>query len=281
MNAKRLVLTGVNGTLAPVVATHARAAGWEVHTWRRDEVSPEDDAACRSSLAEAAPHAIAHLAMGAAAWAACLARYAHENAIPFLFTSTAMVFHQEPDGPHCVNDARTAQDGYGQYKIACEDAVREANPRAIIARIGWQIHGDARGNNMLAHLDQSQQRDRRIEASRLWKPACSFMDDTAVALLNLIAANVSGTFHLDSNAEEGHTFDRIVSALKAFYERRDWQIEITEHYRHDQRLRADRGDAPIAVAHLSTPAMPPLSSRLPELTTRAPTETSVKQIMKV
>ena len=37
----------------------------------------------------------------------------------------AMVFHHVPDGPHARQDERTAQDGYGQYKIACEDAVRE------------------------------------------------------------------------------------------------------------------------------------------------------------
>ncbi len=145
-----------------------------------------------------------------------------------------------PDGPHSPNDACTATDDYGRYKVRCENAVLAANPAATVVRIGWQIHADAdghaRGNNMLAHLAAQQHRDGQIVASTCWRPACSFMDDTAEALLGLVEQPVAGVVHVDSNAFEGHVFDRIVAALKREFRREDWVIVAEEGYRHDQRL---------------------------------------------
>ena len=107
-------------------------------------------------------------------------------------------------------------------------------------RIGWQIdagvNGQALGNNMLAHLDDWQRREGRIAASTLWRPACSFMADTAEVLLGFVERQVPGVMHVDSNAHEAHTFDRIVAALKQEFDREAWVIEPHEKYRHDQRL---------------------------------------------
>ena len=55
-----------------------------------------------------------------------IARLAAATDLPFLFTSTAMVFDHEPDGPHRPADPRTARDDYGRMKIASEDAVLAA-----------------------------------------------------------------------------------------------------------------------------------------------------------
>lgn len=73
------------------------------------------------------PDAIAHLAMGAESWAAQLAAYAALAQIPFVFTSSAMVFHHQPDGPHAESDVANAEDEYGRYKIRCEQAIGQAN----------------------------------------------------------------------------------------------------------------------------------------------------------
>ncbi|HEX2013043.1 MAG TPA: sugar nucleotide-binding protein, partial [Roseateles sp.] len=187
-------------------------------------------------------------------WAARLAANAARAGLPMLFTSTAMVFHHEPDGPHRPGDERTARDGYGRYKIACEDAVRAAHPGAAIAHIGWQIDPMQPGNNMLMALDDWQRREGRVAASRAWTPACSFMEDTAAALAGLLGRREAGILHLDSNAEEGWSFDRIVDALREQFGRSDWRIELHEDYRHDQRLLAG-----------ARRLMPPLSARLPAL----------------
>jgi dTDP-4-dehydrorhamnose reductase len=250
-----MLITGLSGTLAPRLAQRAEAAGWTIVGWDRHTVPAGDDASARDWLAQARPDAIAHLAIGGRAWAGLLASHAREHDIPLLFTSTAMVFDHVPDGPHDVDDERTARDDYGRGKIECEDAVRAACPGAAIARLGWQIDAHATGNNMLAELDRWQARDGRVVASARWTPACSFMDDTCEALLALIANRSAGTAHLDSNAVEAWRFDELVTALKARFAR-DWIIQSDDSagaYAHDQRLVG------------GTVTLPPLSRRLPAL----------------
>jgi dTDP-4-dehydrorhamnose reductase len=237
------LITGLSGTLAPKVATAATRRGWQVTGWDRHRVPPADAAACRAYLVAVRPDAIVHLGMGEESWAGLLAAHASEVGVPFVFTSSAMVFDCLPDGPHAVNDVRTAKDDYGRYKVRCEDAVWAApgsSAGRTVVRIGWQIDADeagrATGNNMLAHLDAQQAREGRITASTLWRPACSFMVDTAEALLGFVTQPAGGTVHVDSNAVEGHTFDRVVAGLKVRYGRGDWVIVPEEGYRHDQRL---------------------------------------------
>ncbi|MCK9688644.1 sugar nucleotide-binding protein [Scleromatobacter humisilvae] len=258
----RLLVTGLTGTLAPHLAHLAEAAGWRILGWDRHAVPADDGVQARAWLAQARPDAIAHLAIGNVVWAGLLAGHAHEHGIPLLFTSTAMVFDHDPDGPHDVADARTARDDYGRGKIACEDAIRRACPAAAIARLGWQIDERAVGNNMLAELDRWQARDGRIVASSRWTPACSFMADTCEALLALLTTRQAGTVHLDSNAAEAWRFDEIVMALKTRFAR-DWTVEVdgsAAAYAHDQRLVG--GSA----------TLPALSTRLPSLARRgAPT----------
>ena len=246
----RLLITGLSGTLAPRLAPLAEAAGWRILGWDRRDVPADDGTQARAWLARARPDAIAHLAIGDAAWAGLLAAHAQERDIPLLFTSTAMVFDHNPDGPHDVAAARTARDDYGRGKIACEDAIRRANPGATIARLGWQIDDRATGNNMLAELDRWQARDGCIVASARWTPACSFMADTCEALLALLTTRHEGIVHLDSNAAEAWRFDQVVVALRTRFER-DWVVEADRSdaaYAHDQRLV---GGA-VALAGLST-----------------------------
>ncbi len=249
----KLLLTGLGGTLAPVVAREAERQGFSVVGWNRQAVPPDEAPAALAWLEREQPDAVAHLAVGSVAWAGLLARHAQRHACPLLFTSSAMVFHHQPDGPHRVADERTAQDAYGQYKRDCEDAVLGACPQASVARIGWQIDAERPGNNMLAALDQWQAKDGRVAASTAWRPACSFMDDTAVALVKLLIAAVPGVTHIDSNADEGHNFASIARALQQTFGRRGWKVEPTDTYVHDQRLVG--GGAWV----------PPLSTRLPVL----------------
>jgi dTDP-4-dehydrorhamnose reductase len=254
------LITGLGGTLAPVLAREAASQDVEVIGWKRDEVPPEDIVASEAWLQAVRPDAIAHLGMGGPEWAGRLAGYASRHDLPFVFTSTAMVFHHVPDGPHAPQDARTAQDGYGCYKIACEDAVREAHAGASIVRIGWQIDPTQPGNNMLMALDQWQASQGRVGASRRWKPACSFMADTAQALADLLRQPVAGIVHLDSNAEEAHSFLDIVLALQATFDRPHWRVQPLDDYVHDQRLvGAGPRFAQLAkhLPHLTTPAHPP------------------------
>lgn len=242
LHDRRVLVTGLGGTLAPKLAQALTRQGATVLPWAHR--SPGFDPA--RAFAEARPDAVAHLGTAGPEASAVLARLAAAAGLPFLFTSTAMVFDAEPDGPHAPQDPRTARDDYGRSKIACEDAIRAVHPGASIVRIGWQIDADAQGNNMLAALESWQRERGEVAASRRWVPACSFMDDTCDALTRLLA--VPGVHHLDSNADDAWTFDRLVQALQQRFARA-WQLRVTEDYRHDQRL-------------VGGPAMPPLSARL-------------------
>jgi dTDP-4-dehydrorhamnose reductase len=252
--AMRILITGFNGTLAPHLVRVARERAHEVIGWDRNAVSPDDDDACEAFLSRTRADAIAHLGFGAETRAAKLAAWAAVNNAAFVFTSTAMVFDHVPNGPHRVNDERTAKDDYGRYKIRCEDAIRVANPTACIARIGWQIDaaddGSASGNNMLAALDAEQARDGRIRASSAWRPACSFMSDTAAALLQILERRIDGVVHLDGNAEGALSFYELVQQIKQRFSRHAWQVEAHAEYVHDQRLIADER-ASVRIAPIS------------------------------
>ncbi len=258
LTRKKLLVTGLNGTLAPRLAELLIAQGHAVLAWDRRAHDPADEAGGRVWLDGQGIHGVAHLAMGDAHWAGWLAHWAAQRDLPFVFTSTAMVFHHAPDGPHQPGDERNAQDDYGRGKVACEDAVFRAYPGASVARIGWQMDLHTSGSNhhhsntMLRALDDWQAKEGRVAASCRWRPACSFIDDTVAALAQLLHQPQAGVLHLDSNAKEAWRFDQIAAAL-AQAAQRDWRVESVEGYAHDQRLQGTAMD------------FPHLSARLPAL----------------
>ena len=231
----RILVTGMSGTVAPRFARAATSVGHEVVPWVRGEVSPDDADACHAFLEDQSPDAIVHAAFGAESWCGLLASYASLRTIPFVFTSTTMVFAPRPDGPYTITSPRTATDEYGSYKIRCEDAVWEANPDAMVARLGYQIDPDGLGNNMVAHTDAQHAADAVVRASTRWIPACAFLDDTAAALLSLVSDPQPGLHHLDGNAQTAWTHARILRSLAATLGR-PWRIVETDEPDHDQRL---------------------------------------------
>ncbi len=237
----KVLLTGWNGTLAPHVATELRRLGHEAVAFDRARCSPDDAVAVDAYLAEHSPQAVMHLGFGSEAFAAQLALWCGERGLPMLFTSTAMVFDHEPNGPHLATHERNAKDDYGRYKARCEDAVLHAHAGACVARLGWQIHigagASAFGNNMLAALDAEFARTGQVRASTAWVPACSFMEDSATALVALLQSGAAGAHHVDANAQAAWSFERIVCGLAA-KAGRSWQVVAHDEYRHDQRLSA-------------------------------------------
>lgn len=248
----RLLLTGMNGTVAPRVAEHARRAGHEVVAWRRDEVSPDDPDACRTFLDAVEPDAVAHLAFGAESWAGLLAAEAGRHRFPFLYTSTAMVFAERPNGPYAPTAPRTGTDEYGRYKIRCEDAVRDADDDAMVVRIAYQMDPSGEGNNMVAHLDAAAADSGEVVASTRWIPACAFLDDTAAGLLSFLTDPEPGVHHLDANAETAWTYHEVVTALRDHLGR-PWRVVPGDSPDHDQRLAGSRRIAGLDT-RLRTPA---------------------------
>ncbi|WP_035479193.1 sugar nucleotide-binding protein [Aliagarivorans marinus] len=243
---QRVLITGLSGTLGPVVAEYFRQQGLELVVWNHHQVSPQDAAASEQFWQANPVDAICHLAMGSEDWAAWLAAKAAQANIPYVFTSTAMVFDAAQPGPYSIFAERNAVDEYGKYKIRCEDAIWQANPDAMIARLGWQINDQRGGNNMFDQLCQQFEQNGVIEASSEWFPATSHMRDTAAGLYQLLSNPQPGLFHFDSNAEQRLSFYQLVCSLKAHFDT-DWVIKANQDYVHDQRLLEER----VAIAPLS------------------------------
>lgn len=203
-------------------------------------------------LASMRPAGIFHLAMGAEEWAGRLASHARDRGVPFVYISTGSVFGdapEDPNGPFSSSDEPTARDDYGSYKARCEQAVRAANEAAVIARIGWQADPDGKGNNMVAQLAaQAETSGGVVRASRLWRPATSWMRDTATALVDLAISERTGTVHLDSNATDRWDYPRIVRHV-AHLTGHDWRIEEHQEREHDSRLIGDEDLMPPLSAH--------------------------------
>lgn len=245
--------TGLNGTVAPKVAARVTELGGEVAGWDRGAVPIDDPSAGVAYLDSVRPAGIFHVGMGAEEWAGRLAAYARDHGLPFVFTSSVSVFGDapgDPDGPFRPEDRPTAKDDYGSYKARCEEAVRTAHPEAVIARIGWQAHPDGVGNNMVAQLAaQAESAGGTVRASRLWRPATSWMSDTATALVALATSGRTGTVHLDSNAADAWTYPEIVRYV-ARLTGHGWTVEEHDEHDHDSRLVGDED------------LIPPLSARL-------------------
>ncbi|MEF1289796.1 sugar nucleotide-binding protein [Vibrio sp. M260118] len=245
---KKVLMTGLTGSLGPKVALQFKHRGWEVVEWNHHHISPTDLEQSEAFWNQVDVDAVCHMAMGSEEWAGWLAQRCAWKKIPYLFVSTAMVFDSEMNGPYGIFSQRNAKEDYGLYKIRSEDAIWRENPDAMIARIGWQIYDNDVGNNMKAHIERQHQEQGTIYASTAWYPATSHMDDTAIGFLQLIERNEPGLYHLDSNASDSWSFYELLCALKQHYDKA-WQIVPCCDYQHDQRLHDERI------------ALPPLSAR--------------------
>ena len=240
----KIIITGMNGTVAPVLAQQLRADGHTVVGWNRNDVPPDDRGAVAHFLHSARPDALCHLATGSPEWAESLAA----SGIRMLYTGSVSVFSGEQRGPFDVDAEPQPNDDYGRYKLECERRILATNSRAIIARIGWQIGDSAGSNNMVDYLTRTNAETGGIDASENWMPSCSFLADTAAALATLLCDRAAtGLYHLEGNP--GLSFFEIANRL---HERhgRSWDIRPAAEPRQDQRLI----DARVRVA--------PITSRL-------------------
>lgn len=233
----KALVTGAGGTLGPVLVEVLRTVGWDVVPWRRTVVSPEDPAACQSFLDRCLPDVCFHLAVGPVDWTGFLAAYAARRGIPFVHTSSVSVYGGHQRGPFSIRDEPEPQDDYGRYKKAGEERIAEVYPGAVIARIGWQIGLAPGANHMVDHLTRTQAEHGRIEASRNWFQACSFLDDTARTLMALAESDLAGLVHLDANP--GISFFELVTGLNG-YLNAGWTIQSCEEPVLDNRLLEDR-----------------------------------------
>ncbi|MFM7135314.1 MAG: sugar nucleotide-binding protein [Planctomycetota bacterium] len=211
MHAHRILLSGMRGTVAPALALELQARGFETLAWDRALAPPEDDAALVRTIADSGATAVVHCAMGDPVWAERMAACCGARGIRFLYTSSVSVFGARQQGPFEIDAVPEPSDDYGRYKLECERRVLAAFPGAQVVRLGWQMSLRAGGNQMTEHLSRQQSEHGHVAASTGWFQACSFLEDTARVLAEVLGRFPPGLYQLDGNP--GWDFHRVASAL--------------------------------------------------------------------
>ncbi|MCB2155578.1 sugar nucleotide-binding protein [bacterium] len=257
----KAIVTGASGTVGTALCSELITQGHEVVRYDREKLGVTDSGAIESFVRETAPDVIFHLATAtrptglenegyivSQVWTETLARVARAAGAVFVFTSSVMVYSEKTNGPYTPDSPANATEGFGPEKIAAEARARDANDETRVARLGWQIGTTPDSNNMIAFL-HDRAAGGAIQASRLWMPACSFLEESARALVR-VASMPPGTYLVNQNRE--WNFHQIVQALNKRHGKQ-WPIEANNDFVYDQRMLDDRTN------------VPPLEESLPEL----------------
>ncbi len=233
----KAIVTGISGTVAPFLYNELKRRDIEVEIWDREKNSIDSKESVFEYIRHVQPDLFFHMATGPVDWAGYIAEATKDLKIRLIFTSSVSVFSEDGTGPYTVESIPDAEDDYGRYKIECENAVRSADPHAIIARLGWQIGSSAGSNNMMDFLIKAQKEKGFIEASSKWYPSCSFLEDTAVALADMALNLPSGTYLLNANTK--YSFLEIVEHLRNLHGMQ-WDIREITTFIRDDRMFDDR-----------------------------------------
>lgn len=256
----KALITGSHGTLGKVLTETLNSEHIETIGWNRSEIDPTDVVRGEHYVEEIRPDFIFHLATDShpsgtdneawkinVEWSENLARWSHRMKIPMVYTGSVMVFTDNATGPFRIDSIPDATEGYGFFKRSAEEHILRANPKAVVARIGWQIGRDDGSNNMVAHLAERMRDGGLIHAGTKWLPACSFLEDTVPELIRL-AREGSGLYQIDSNRK--WNFYQIVRALDEMLNA-GWEIIPTEDFIYDQRMIDDRVRIPALSSRLN------------------------------
>lgn len=227
----RVIITGMNGTVAPYAAKELMACGHTVIPWDRRAVPTDSLLKTREFLLREQAEYVLHIAMGPEQWARDMAQVCAQHGIGFLFTSTVDVLSDKNSGPYTPKDEPFSVTDYGKYKIRCEEMIKSVNPDARIVRLGWQIGREPGSNNMVDFLSKQMRDNGVIRAGRYWYPSCSYLRDTSEALLT--AMGLPPDTYL-FNANVNMSFYEIVQTLQK--EHPDFLVEESDVLVRDDRM---------------------------------------------
>ena len=231
---QNVLVTGLNGRLAPYLKQALEQQGIAVHGFNRQELDINNRAQQLGYVRGNHIDAIFHLATGPEEWLACLAGIAGEQNIPMLFTSTESVFNPESSGPFTPDHPADAVNDYGLYKISCEQAALAANPNTIIARLGWQMFENFEQDNLLTHVRDMHNQKGYLVASTEWLPAVAFVEHSMQCLVTLAQQAKPGVYHVGGN-EQGLSFYQLVQMINQKYQL-NWDIRPGSDPQRDGRI---------------------------------------------
>lgn len=237
----RLLVTGVSGLLGINLALEAVQQGFDVVGWtnnqtlqntpfQQETVALENLESLPVALQNARPDAVIHCAAIAnldvaeqnpqladlvnAQAPGVLALAAKKLGIPFVQISTDAVFDGSK-GNYSEDDLPNPLNTYAQSKLAGEEAVRQAYPDAIIARVvfyGWSLAG----KRSLAEFffnNLSQGKPVNGFTDSIFSPL--YVRDLADLLLEAMSKKLTGTYHFFSS-ESQSKYDFGVAIARRF-----------------------------------------------------------------
>ncbi len=140
-----------------------------------------------------------------------LAGRCSDRSIPFVFTSTDLVFDGE-NAPYREEDPPSPLSDYGEQKALAEENIRRLYPEAVICRLSL-LFGFASGNFFSTMIDDLKQGKRIRLFTDEYRTQLNV--DTAARILARALENISGTFHI-GGAESVSRYDFGVLAAKIF-----------------------------------------------------------------
>ncbi|SDX05844.1 sugar nucleotide-binding protein [Paenibacillus sp. CF384] len=233
----KAMITGNNGAVAPYVNRELKSKGIDVTVWNRELVGIDNEEEVYRFIEETKPDIFFHIATGPIEWLTYIAKATKKLGVKLVFTSTVSVYSEDKTGPYTPESIPDAENSYGVYKIQCEKLLKELYPEAYILRLGWQIGSETGSNNMFDFLCRGQQEKGCIEASSQWYPSCSFLEETAAAVVDIALNDESNTYLLNSNRK--YSFYDIVLYLKELHQQ-DWKVVETNALVRDDRMFDDR-----------------------------------------
>lgn len=212
-----IFVAGKQGQVALALKEAATARNIVLSTNGRPDLDLLEPAAAKKSVLGAAPSAVINAAAYTAVdqaeseeelatrinadGAAALAAAAAELGVPFLHISTDYVFDGNKATPYVEDDDVAPTGAYGRSKLAGEQAVLEANPRAIILRTAW-VYSPFGKNFLKTMLSLAERETLSVVADQHGNP--TYAPDIAAALLDIVekldgrepTAEQAGIYHL-------------------------------------------------------------------------------------
>jgi dTDP-4-dehydrorhamnose reductase len=216
----RILVAGASGQLARALVD-AAAGRHTVTALGRPQLDLKDPGSIDRAVAATAPDAIinagAYTAVDKAeseeaeatavnAGSGDLAAAAAKRGVPFLHVSTDYVFDGTNPRPYREDDPVAPLGAYGRSKLAAEEAVAAADPKALTLRTAWVYHHEG-ANFVRTMLRLAETRDElNVVADQIGCP--TYAADLAQALLTLAEVRVAdgqtgpaGVFHLAGSGE--------------------------------------------------------------------------------
>lgn len=127
-----------------------------------------------------------------------LAKQARKANAKYIFISTDAVF-DGTQGPYDEDDPVSPTTAYGRTKVAAEEAVLHAHPQAIVARVNFFGWSPAGSRSIAEYFYTTLERGDDARGFTDISVSTLYVRDLVDALRGLIAADVSGIFHVASS----------------------------------------------------------------------------------